>query len=119
MGKEGGITCARPKWGNCYDDFRQAIIKVLAETTILDQSLQVLMSCANDPNVYRNLVTTAKSFDDPFLEEAQQFGLQGVRQVADFVQHQRPAVCAFDFADGGLGGAGKGAFFVTEQFAFE
>jgi hypothetical protein len=43
----------------------------------------------------------------------------GERQFADFVEEQRAAGCRLDQTLLAVGGAGEGALFVAEQFAFE
>ena len=42
--------------------------------------------------------------------------LQVERHVADLIEEQRAAIGILDLADRARGGAGKGAFFVAEQF---
>ena len=61
----------------------------------------------------------ADADDDFFFQHAQQLGLAAEAQVADFVQKQRAAGGQFEFAGSRFVGVGKGALFVTEQFAFQ
>ncbi|MNT22109.1 hypothetical protein D3C72_1574830 [compost metagenome] len=53
----------------------------------------------------------------PALQHAQQLGLYGQRQLADFVEKQRTAVGQFELAAAFTDGAGKGAAHVAEQLA--
>ena len=78
MGEEGGIACTVAQRGNRDDDFSQTVIQVFAEPALPDQGLQVLMRCADDAHIDRNLIATADSLHDTFLQEAQQFGLKGM-----------------------------------------
>ncbi len=53
------------------------------------------------------------------LQHTEKFGLNCRAHFADFVQHQRAAICRFEFTHFTFGGTGKGTFLVTEQFAFQ
>src|SRR4029079_7646606 len=53
------------------------------------------------------------------LENAEQFGLERRRQLADLVQKQRTAIGEFQKARLVLRGTGKSAAHVAEQLAFE
>ena len=46
-------------------------------------------------------------------------GLQCMRQITNFIEHQRAAVSTLDFTGGRFGGARKSAFFVAEKLTFE
>ena len=56
------------------------------------------MRGADDAHVDRNFLAAADALDDALLQEAQQLGLQRMRQVADLVEHQRAAVGRLDLA---------------------
>ena len=53
------------------------------------------------------------------LNGAQQLGLHGQRQVADFVQEQGAALGCLEVARPVLRGAGIGAFACAKEFGFE
>ena len=58
-------------------------------------------------------------FDHALLQKAQQLDLQSERQIADFVEEERPAVGRLDLADGLFRRARERALFVPEELAFE
>jgi len=55
----------------------------------------------------------------PVLQHAQQLGLHGGRQFADFVEEDRAAVGGFEEARLVIGGTGERAARMTEELAFE
>ena len=61
----------------------------------------------------------AEAFEFLFLQDAQEFGLQLERDVADFVQEKGAAIGELEAADFLVDGAGEGAAFVAEEFGFE
>lgn len=61
---------------------------------------------------------TAQAFNLARLQYAQQFRLQFLRDVANFVQHQGNAVGQFKAPLALRASPGKGPFFVPETFAF-
>ena len=101
------------------DDFSQAVVQVFTESLLGDEHLQVLVGGTHHPHVYRNLLPATNPLDLALLQKTQQFGLQRVRQIADFVQHQGAAVGGLDLADGGFCGAGEGAFFMAEELTLQ
>ncbi len=58
-------------------------------------------------------------FEFLFLQDAQKFCLQIKRDIANFVQEKRSVVGCLEAAHALRDGAGKGAFFVTEEFALQ
>jgi hypothetical protein len=119
MSEQGGVTGTEAKRRDCDNDFGKPVIEILTEFAILDKCFQILMSRADDAHIYRNLIPSANALNDAFLEEAQEFRLEGMRQVADFIEHQGATASSFDLAWRGLCGSGKSAFFVAEKLAFE
>ena len=61
----------------------------------------------------------AESFELTFLKHPEQLGLELQRQVADFVEEDRPAVGEFEASGPARDGSGESAFFVAEEFAFD
>ena len=64
-------------------------------------------------------MVAADALEFAVLQDAQNFGLRGQRHVADFIEENGAVVALLEFADAAFDGAGEGAFFVAEQFAFE
>ena len=69
----------------------QAEIQVLAETAFADHGGQVAMRGGDDSQIDGDRLDAADRHDGALLNAAQQFGLHGQRQLADFVEEQRAA----------------------------
>jgi len=61
----------------------------------------------------------ADTLEIPRFQNAQKLGLQVERNVGDFVQEQGAAIGEFEPPDTVRARIGKGAFYVTEELAFE
>src|SRR5262249_4708853 len=97
----------------------EAVIKVLAEFAVLDGLLQVLVAGGHQPDVNRDILAAADFSNYPFLQNAEQFYLEVLRQGVYLVEEQGSALSFFDESAPGLVGAGKGAFLMTEQLGLE
>ena len=62
-----------------------------------------------------NRTLLVSSSFDPTREE---LDLHGDREVADFVEEERAAICSLGASDTPLAGVGEGALFVPEEFRF-
>ncbi len=94
--------------------------QVAAELPLIDQFGQVAVGCGDHPDIDRDDGVAADAADFLFFQGAQQARLQGLGQVADFIEKQTAAVGQFEQpAAAAFAGAGKGSLGVTEQFGFE
>ena len=96
-----------------------AVVQVFAETAFPHQLLQVHIRGADQADIHRNGLGTAHTHHASVLDHPQQLGLQVQRNIADFVQEQRPAVGLLKLAYMARMGIGEGAFYVAEEFALE
>ena len=60
-------------------------IEVLSKQAIGNHFLEIAMGGAHHPHVYGNGFAATNALHHPFLQKAQQFGLQGCWHVADFI----------------------------------
>src|SRR5262249_44094392 len=97
----------------------QPEVEVLPEGSRLDGRVQITMRGGNDANVDADGLVAADAVDLPVFDDAQQFGLQRERHVADFVQEQGAAVGELKLAFAEPVAPSKGARFVTKQFILE
>ena len=81
---------------------------------VLDGLFQILVSGGDQTHVGRDGMLGANRRYFLSLQRAEQFGLQVHRQLADFVEEQRPALCCTEIALSLGGGAGKRALHVPE-----
>ena len=77
------------------------------------------MRGADDARIDRDRRAAADPLDHPLLKEPQQFHLQRQRNVADFVEKQRPALRQLDLAGRSFDRSGKGAALIAEQLGFQ
>ena len=75
---------------------------------------QRLVGRSNQANVQGNRASTADTLELAFLQNAEQFGLQLLRQFADFIQEKRAALGEFHFAFFLRDRAGERTFLVAE-----
>src|SRR5262249_1013922 len=87
--------------------------------TTADLLFEVAIGCRDNPDVDAHRSTAAYGFEFLFLQNTEQLHLRVERQLADFVEKQRPAVGELEASDAFVDRAGKGAFDVSEQLAFE
>src|SRR4051812_47075915 len=115
MGEKHGIALAGAQGWDAHHDFRQSVVKVLAELPNLDHPFEVLMRGADYAYVDRDLLPPAEALDGAILQEAQDLRLQRSRQVTDFVEEERAAVGELDLAKRLLRRAGERALLVAEE----
>ncbi len=92
----------------------EPIIQVGAESAFLHRGIEIVMRGRDDADVDLPRLRRANPFELAFLEHAQQLGLDVRRQVADFVQKQRPGVRHLETPATRRDRAGECAAFVTE-----
>jgi hypothetical protein len=76
----------------------QAAVQIRSETPMGDQLLEVDGAGGDQPQVDLDEAVRSQRLDLLVLQHAQQLRLQRQRQIADFVQEQRPAVGQFELA---------------------
>jgi hypothetical protein len=84
-------TCSERRYDDAYHV--QAIVEILAKALGLHLELQILARRGNQPAVERYLAVIAHWANRAFLERAQQLGLQGERQLANFIEQEGAAAC--------------------------
>ena len=97
----------------------QPVEEVLAELARCHGLLERLVGGGDDAHIHLDGLVAADALERAGLQHAQDLGLRGGGHVADLVEEERAAVALLEFADALEGGAGEGAAFVAEQFAFE
>jgi hypothetical protein len=100
-------------------DYVEAVIEVFAEGAGADFGIQVAVGGSDDANIQWQSADTAHAFELTLLQNAQQFGLEVRRELADFVQKDGAAFGRFELALFLCDGAGERALFVAEELAFE
>ncbi|MNH33538.1 hypothetical protein D3C79_940640 [compost metagenome] len=96
----------------------QAIQQVFAEAAFTHHLFEVEVGGGEDPHIGATGDRVADALVFLVLDEAQQFGLQGQWEIADFVEEKRAPISLIDSPQGAFAGAGEGAAGVAEQLAF-
>jgi len=63
--------------------------------------------------------TTSETFEFLFLQNTEEFGLQGEWHIADFIKEESPFVSQFEAANSLCDCARKGAPFMAKELTFE
>ena len=88
-----GMSSGRSRSGGHVDlDDVEPVEQVLAELALLDLLLQVLVRRGDHADVHLDALVAADPLELPLLEDAEQLGLHGRRDVADLVEEDRPLV---------------------------
>src|SRR6202007_1458336 len=74
----------------------EAVIKVAAEFFFGDELGKVRIGGGDDAHIDANGAIAAEALEFLFLENAEQFGLEFEREIADFVEEDRAAVGKFE-----------------------
>ncbi len=92
----------------------QAVVEIAAEKAIGDHRGQIAVGSRHESYVDANRLCAAQALELLFLQHAKQLRLQLGRNVAGFVQEQRPLVRQLETADFLADRASKRAFLVAE-----
>ena len=92
----------------------EAVIKVAAESALADEFAKILVRGGDDADIHALCAVAAEALEFLFLQNAQQFGLEVERKVADFIKKERAAVGQFKSADFLIDGPGERALFMAE-----
>ena len=117
-GQKGDVFAAFAEGGDLDGEDVQAVVEVFAEAAGGDFFFEVAVGGADDADVGAAGAVFADAFIEPFLEDAEQFALEGQGDFADFIEEEGAAFGGFEAADAVADGAGEGAFGVAEEFAF-
>src|SRR6266540_6277949 len=108
-----------PERGKAELDALQPVEEVLAELTLGDQLLEVLVGRGDDADVDVDGFDAADALDPALLERAQDLHLHAERHVADLVEEERASLGQLEAAGPRPDGAREGAALVPEQLGFE
>src|SRR5260370_1926278 len=98
------------------NDF-DAVVEVFAESAPGKFLLQVLVGGGQNADIHWDGGAAAHTFHHALLQNAQDLGLGGEAEVANFVQEQGSAIGVLELAYAGID-AGGDALFNSEQLAF-
>src|SRR5436309_6066940 len=114
--QQGNILAAFAQSRHLDLDNRNSEIKIFAEGAFADHLIEIAVRSTNHSHIYRMWKVGSKTLHGPFLQNAQQLGLQWQREIANLVNKNRSAVGLFKSSAPALAGASKGTALMTEQF---
>ena len=97
----------------------QPVEEVVAKFSSLDQLIEILVRGRDQSHVDFDSSRSADRLERPPLQYTQKFDLSLQRDIADFVQKQRPAMSHFEPTHSVFVSAGEGAFYVSKEFALQ
>ncbi len=111
----GAVTEGRKMDGDDVD----AVVEVFAEAAGARHLFKVFVGGADEAEVDLAEGAAAEALDLVVFEDAEELGLKGEGEGGDLVEEEGAVVGELDLAGAGLGGAGEGAFFATEEFRLD
>ena len=117
--KQGNVVAAVAKRRHVNVNDIEPVIQIFAETSGCDFGFQIAVGCRYNAHVDFQRFFAADSFKALVLQHAQNLYLNVLIYFADFIQKNGTAVCKLEAAPFKRSRAGKRAFFVAEQFAFQ
>ena len=96
-----------------------AIEQILAESAVFDFRFQLAVGGADHAHFHFLVFLGADAAELAVLQQLQQLGLQAQVELGDFVEKEGAAMGHFHAPRLRSVGAGEGAFFVSEEFAFQ
>lgn len=118
IGQGEDIFTALAQGRQVQGDDVQAVQQVFAKAPFADHVLEVEVGRGQNPHIGAAGHRVADALVFFVLDKTQQLGLQGQREIADFIEEQGPAVSLVDPPQGAFAGTGKGPAAVAEQLAF-
>src|ERR1051326_5735044 len=101
-----------------FDDGKPEV-QVFTKPVFLDGLIEIAVCRGDHPAIDKDRFTSTNTFNDFFLEKAQDLDLQLLSEVTNLIEEKRPALRILEFPPPIGCGARKGALFIAEQFAFQ
>src|ERR1039458_2349791 len=118
IGEEGNLFADFPQRRHVNMDHLDAVVEIFAEVPLDDLGLEILVGGGEDAHIHGDGGASADAFQDALLEDAENLGLGGEREIANFVEEERSAIRLLELADAGID-AGSDALLDAEEFRSE
>src|SRR5262249_11149881 len=119
LDQEGDVFPALPQRRQQDRENIEAVVEVASKLSLLYHLQQVSVGGGHQPHVYSLRAFASQGLEFLVLENPQQLGLQGKRDVAHLVEEKRPGVRQLESAQFLGDGAGEGALLVPKQLTLE
>src|SRR5579872_1558246 len=114
-GQQQHIVPAFAQGRNRHRHSRNPEIQILAKELLLRQLLQIPIRRHHDTHIHFHSLCPAHAIEFPFLQHPQKLRLDRQRQLADFVQKERPAMRQVQLAHFARTRTGKRSALMTKQ----
>jgi hypothetical protein len=118
-GQEEEVSGSFSKRRELDGDDHESVVEVFAEVTPEDFEEGVFVCGGDDADIRGKGFGVANALEGSVLEKSEEFGLQVRAHIADFVEEEGATVGGFAASDMTSDSACEGAFFVSEELAFE
>src|SRR5262245_41550414 len=95
----------------------QAVEQIAPELAVLDVCREIAVGGGDDANVHSRRAWAAKPIDAALLQNTQELRLQFKRQLADFIEKDRAALCNLESARLRVERPGKRPALASKQLA--
>ena len=119
FGEEDDVAAAFAKRRDGDGHGGDAEVEIFAKLFFAHGGLEIAVGGGDQADIDFDGGGAADALESAFFEDAQEFGLDRGRQVADFVEENCAAMGEFDFADFASACAGEGAALVAEELVFD
>ena len=100
-------------------DHRESVVEIFAELAGGHHGFEIAVGCGDDAEGDLFGGVGPDGFDFLLLDSAEEFGLHGVGEVAEFIEEEGAAVGGFEHAFFVVGGTGEGALDMAEHLTFK
>src|SRR5579864_3236394 len=100
LGKQRDVFAAFPQCRQANFDDIQAVIQILAESSLLDFPQQILIGGCDHAHLDFDFLTSSHTIESSLLQDPQQIRLKLGRDVANLIEENRAAVRQFKLSLG-------------------
>lgn len=119
LDQERDILAAVAEGGDLDIDDVDAVVEVFAKCTGLDEVAEALVAGRDDANICLDGFDGPEGLEDPLLQDAEEPGLHGGGDIADFVEEEGASFGKGESAGLVLSGVGEGPGLVAKEFGFQ
>src|ERR1019366_10155625 len=119
IGEIGNIFLAFAQRRDVNGNDVEAIIKVLAKSSLFERLAQIAVGGGEQAYVNFHSACAAEAFEFALLQHAEKLDLDCGRNIADFIEKERALVGEFKLARLARDRARECSLFVAEEFAFQ
>ncbi len=106
------------RWHGDRDDI-EPIVQILSKLSGLDGLFKIFVGCRKNASFEGDRMSSTYPFELPLLQDAQELGLHGRRELANLIEKHGSVIRSLKFPFSHSDCAGVRAFFVPEELSFQ